>query len=160
MNSKNIFPEELENLLNKLPLIEESIVYGKRLSNNSKDVIVAARITVDKEFLKEKYGEDDMPSDSKLYQMVFDEIKKVNRMMVSYKAIKYLEIKKDEFEKTTTMKIKRYVELENTNPDNLITLESVEKVKKGKKKIRKKPINVEAKKLNDSEEIKEADKKI
>ena len=101
-----------------------------------------------------------MPSDSKLYQMVFDEIKKVNRMMVSYKAIKYLEIKKDEFEKTTTMKIKRYVELENTNPDNLITSESVEKVKKSKKKIRKKPINVEAKKLNDSEEIKEAEKKI
>ena len=131
-NGKNIFPEELENLLNKLPLIEESMVYGKRLSNNSKDVIVAARITVDKEFLKEKYEEDDMPSDSKLYQMVFDEIKKVNRMMVSYKAIKYLEIKKDEFEKTTTMKIKRYVELENTNPDNLITLESVDKDKKGK----------------------------
>ena len=157
-NGKNIFPEELENLLNKLPLIGESMVYGKRLSSTSKDVTVAARVTLDKEFLSEKYG-DNIPSDTKLYEMVFDEIKKVNRMMVSYKAIKYLEIKKDEFEKTTTMKIKRYVELENTNPDNLITSDDIEKVKKTKKKDRKKPINVEAKKLDDSYEIKEAEKK-
>ena len=57
------------------------------------------------------------------------------------------------------MKIKRYVELENTNPDNLITSDDVEKVKKTKKKDRKKPINVEAKKLDDSYEIKEAEKK-
>lgn len=157
-NGKNIFPEELENLLNKLPLIGESMVYGKRLSSTSKDVTVAARVTLDKEFLSEKYG-DNIPSDTKLYEMVFDEIKKVNRMMVSYKAIKYLEIKKDEFEKTTTMKIKRYVELENTNPNNLITSDDIEKVKKTKNKDRKKPINVEAKKLDDSYEIKEAEKK-
>ena len=40
-------------------------------------------------------------------------LKEVNKQLTSYKAIKYMEIKKDEFIKTTTMKIKRYEELKN-----------------------------------------------
>lgn len=144
-NGKNIFPEELENLLNKMSLIAESMVYGKRVSKTSNDVIVAARVTLDKAVLEEQFGEK-IPSDEKLYNMIFEDIKKINRMMVSYKAIKELEIKKDDFEKTTTMKIKRYAELENTNYDNMITSESVNKIKSSKKKEKRKIVSVEAKK--------------
>lgn len=144
-NGKNIFPEELENLLNKMPLIAESMVYGKRVSKTSNDVIVAARVTLDKAVLEEQFGEK-IPSDEKLYNIIFEDIKKINRMMVSYKAIKELEIKKDDFEKTTTMKIKRYAELENANYDNMITSESVNKIKSSKKKEKRKIVSVEAKK--------------
>lgn len=42
-------------------------------------------------------------------------IKETNHKLTSYKAIKKLEIKKDEFEKTTTMKIKRYAEIKKEN---------------------------------------------
>ena len=42
-------------------------------------------------------------------------INKVNRELTTYKAIKKLEIKKDEFEKTTTMKIKRFAEIKKDN---------------------------------------------
>ena len=146
-NGKNIFPEELESLLNKMPLIEESMVYGKRISKTYKDVIVAARVTLNKSVLEEQFGEN-IPSDEKLYDMIFEDIKKINRMMVSYKAIKELEIKKDDFEKTTTMKIKRYTELENTNYDNIITTESINKIKASKKKDTIKVVSVEAKREN------------
>ena len=40
-------------------------------------------------------------------------IKEVNKKLTSYKAVKALEIKEGEFEKTSTMKIKRYKELNN-----------------------------------------------
>ena len=46
-----------------------------------------------------------------IHNIIWEEIKKVNKRLTSYKAIKNLEIKKDEFEKTTTMKIKRFAEI-------------------------------------------------
>ena len=45
-------------------------------------------------------------------------IKDVNKSLTSYKAIKNLELKHDEFAKTTTMKIKRYVELQKDKEKN------------------------------------------
>ena len=158
-NGKNIYPEELENLLNKLPLISESMVYGKKTFKNSKDVIVAARVTLDYDVLNSRFGEN-MPSDAKLYEMVLDEIKKVNRMMVSYKTIRELEIRKNEFEKTTTMKVKRYLELEKKDYENIITSDVLKKDKSSKveKKARRKIVNVIAEKLDDSIEIKETEK--
>lgn len=158
-NGKNIYPEELENLLNKLPLISESMVYGKKTFKNSKDVIVAARVTLDYDELNSRFG-DNMPSDAKLYEMVLDEIKKVNRMMVSYKTIRELEIRKNEFEKTTTMKVKRYLELEKKDYENIITSDVLKKDKSSKveKKARRKVVNVIAEKLDDSIEIKETEK--
>ncbi len=47
-----------------------------------------------------------------------NKIKEVNKGLTSYKAIKNLEIKHDEFAKTTTMKIKRYVELQKDKEKN------------------------------------------
>ena len=61
--------------------------------------------------------------------MNWDEIKTINHSLTSYKAIKLLEIKKDEFEKTTTMKIKRFAELKKDKEK-----EEAEKAKKEEKK--------------------------
>ena len=60
--------------------------------------------------IKEKYESENL-TDEKIHEIIWEEIKKINKKLTSYKAIKNLEIKKDEFEKTTTMKIKRYAEL-------------------------------------------------
>ena len=49
--------------------------------------------------------------EEEIYDIIWNKIKEVNHQLTSYKAIKKLEIKKDEFEKTTTMKIKRYAEI-------------------------------------------------
>lgn len=116
-NGKNIYPEEIEKEINKIPLISESMVYGAKDKKSKQELIVTARVTLDKEYIKEKYTEN-IPSNKKIYNIIWEEIKKINRNMVSYKAIKKLEIKDEDFVKTTTMKIKRFEELERGNPHN------------------------------------------
>ena len=50
-------------------------------------------------------------SEKEIYDVIWKNIKEVNKKLTSYKAVKALEIKEGEFEKTSTMKIKRYKEL-------------------------------------------------
>ena len=144
-NGKNVFPEELENLINKIPYIAESMVYDKK-EKNLKESMLTARVSLDMDYINEKF-ENNIPSDYELYTIIFDEIKKVNRMMPSYKIIKEVEIKKDEFAKTTTIKIKRYEEIENTDYNNIITKDILKQNKENKKK-KIKIVNVKAEKLN------------
>ena len=152
-NGKNIFPEEIESLINKVPLVGESMVYGKKRNNSDKDVIVALRITLDKEQMEEKFGKN-MPSDAEIYGIISEEIKRINRMMSPYKAVKELEIKKDDFIKTTTMKIKRKEEIEKADVSQIITADKVEQVKSTKTKKKNRIVKVEAKKINDKSDKK------
>lgn len=107
-NGKNIYPEEIEALINKIPMINESMVYGYIDDKNS--IIVTARVTINEEYMIDKYKEN-RPSDEEIYDMVWEYIKNINHSLASYKSIKRLEIKKDEFVKTTTLKIKRQEEI-------------------------------------------------
>lgn len=107
-NGKNIYPEEIENLINKIPLVSESLVYG--MGDDANNLIVAAKVTLDEEYIEETYASN-RPSDEQLHELIWEEIKNINRQLVSYKAVKKLEIKKEPFEKTTTLKIKRFIEL-------------------------------------------------
>lgn len=116
-NGKNIFPEELETLVNKIPLVNESMVYGKKDEKKKEELIVTARVTLDEEYIKEKYGEN-RPTDEAIQNEIWKAIKQINQTMVSYKAIKGLEIKKDDFIKTTTMKIKRFAEISSPPPQS------------------------------------------
>lgn len=111
-NGKNIYPEEIEMILDKVDEIKESMIYGKKPEINSKkeekELIITARIIPDYETIEELYGKI---SDEEIYDIIWKRIKEVNKKLTSYKSIKALEIKKGEFEKTSTMKIKRYKEL-------------------------------------------------
>ena len=109
-NGKNIFPEEIEQLINKIPLVEESMVYGKSESGTGKDLVVSCKVTLNEEYIEEVYAST-RPSDEELYKMIWEDIKKVNKLMAPYKSIKKLEIKHEPFVKTTTLKIKRFEEL-------------------------------------------------
>lgn len=109
-NGKKIFPEELENLINNIPEVKESLVYGKENEIDSTDPEVSAIVTLDEEYLAEKYGKN-IPSMENLNEKIWKDIKDINRTLVSYKIIKSLKIREGEFEKTTTMKIKRFKEL-------------------------------------------------
>lgn len=111
-NGKNIYPEEIEMILDKIDEIKESMIYGKKPDENSKkeekELIITARVIPDYEKIEELYGK---LSEKEIYDIVWKKIKEVNKQLTSYKAIKSLEIKEGEFEKTSTMKIKRYKEL-------------------------------------------------
>lgn len=110
-NGKNIYPEEIEMLLGKVPEIKECMVYGKEAPKEeaNKELIISAKVIPNVEYIEETYGKD-LPEE-KIREIIWEKIKEVNKQLTSYKAIKNLEIKHDEFEKTTTMKIKRYAEL-------------------------------------------------
>lgn len=112
-NGKNIYPEEIELLLGKVEEIKECMVYGKQLKENDKELTITAKVIPDYKKIEEKHGKD--LTEEKIYDIIWNEIKQVNRKLTSYKAVKRLEIKKDEFEKTTTMKIKRFAEIKKNN---------------------------------------------
>lgn len=107
-NGKNIYPEEIELMLGNIPEIKECMVYGKEIEGEKELIITAKVIPNLEEIQKEHKGE---LTDEQIHDIIWEKIKEVNHKLTSYKAIKKLEIKKDEFAKTTTMKIKRYVEI-------------------------------------------------
>ena len=111
-NGKNIYPEEIEMILDKVDEIKESMIYGKKPEANSrkeeKELIITARVIPNYEKIEEKHGK---LTEKEIYDLIWKKIKEVNKQLTSYKAIKDFEIKEGEFEKTSTMKIKRYKEL-------------------------------------------------
>ena len=110
-NGKNIYPEEIELLLGDVPETKESLVYGKEADDkkDEKELIISVKVIPNYEEIEKIHGKD--LTEEQVYNIIWEKIKGVNKKLTSYKAIKNLEIKHDEFEKTTTMKIKRYAEL-------------------------------------------------
>lgn len=107
-NGKNIFPEEIETLLNRSPYIKESMVYGEN-DEVYGDVVVSAVIVPDIEKINEDFGEKSGDR-AFLRDLIQNEVKTVNKSLVIYKYIKDFRLKESEFIKTTTKKIKRYME--------------------------------------------------
>lgn len=108
-NGKNIFPEEMENLVNKIDDIEESMIFGMQKSEDENDIKINAILVVNKDSLKEKY---EIKTDDEIYKILYSQIKEVNNMMPSYKSIKHLIIMETPLIKTTTNKIKRQANLD------------------------------------------------
>ena len=107
-NGKNIYPEEIELILGEVKEIKECMVYGKEVEGE-KELIITVKVIPNLEEIEAEHGKD--LSDEQIHEIIWEQIKVVNRKLTSYKAIKKLEIKKDEFAKTTTMKIKRFEEI-------------------------------------------------
>ncbi len=108
-NGKNIYPEEIELMLSNIPEIKECMVYGKKDEKEDKELIISVKVIPNYEEIEAKHGKN--LTEEEVYKIIWEKIKEVNKKLTSYKAIKNLEIKHDEFVKTTTMKIKRYAEL-------------------------------------------------
>ena len=107
-NGKNVFPEEVEAYLNKSPYILESMVWGK-VDENTDETLVCAQIVPDYDVLREKLKTDNISPDE-VFNIISNEVKSINRSMPLYKHIKQFTIRETEFAKTTTKKIKRYLE--------------------------------------------------
>ena len=106
-NGKNIFPEEVETYLNRNPFVLESLVSGK-LDEQSGEIYVVAQIVPNLEVVIAELGED--YKDEQITNLFAKVVKSVNHKMPSYKKISDFSLRYDEFAKTTTKKIKRYLE--------------------------------------------------
>ena len=100
-NGKNVYPEEIESEISRIYGVSEVVVYaGESKAQKSKEVIVA-EIFPDYDALSLKGIED--------AQAYFnEEIRKINSRMVSYKAVKMVKIRNEEFPKNTSRKILRF----------------------------------------------------
>ncbi len=107
-NGKNIFPEDVELYLNKSVYIKESLVYGVD-GGADEDTLVCARIVPNMDVIVEQFGQ--VPIQEELYKLIKGEVAKANKKLSSYKKIRRFDIREGEFEKTTTKKIKRHIEL-------------------------------------------------
>mgnify|MGYP004537966713 FL=1 len=105
-NGKNVFPEEIETLLNKVEGIKESFVYEKKEDDG--DVKVCVKIVYDKQLIKELYN---IEGEEKIKEFLWDKVKDVNRLMPKYKYVREMIISEEELIKTTTLKIKRHEEM-------------------------------------------------
>jgi len=106
-NGKNIYPEEIETLLTKSLYIKECIVFGKD-DPVFGDVVVSATIVPEMEVIETLF-EGRKPTEEEIYDIIRKEVKEVNKSLVTYKYVKDFNIRYEEFAKTTTRKIKRYV---------------------------------------------------
>ncbi|WP_337872950.1 AMP-binding protein [Ignavibacterium sp.] len=107
-NGKNVFPEEIEDLLNRSPFIQECMVYGEQ--DEKHDEVIAAQIVTDAEaFIEYSEKNNAQITPELVNSIISEEIKKVNKELANYKQIRKFYIRDTEFEKTTTQKIKRYL---------------------------------------------------
>lgn len=104
-SGKKVFPEELEELVNKIDVVKESMVFGFPKED---DVDVSVKIQYDEDVRKEKYVE---LSDEEFEKVVWNEIKEINKEMPKYKYMKHMILTTEDFIKTTTAKIKRFEEM-------------------------------------------------
>lgn len=103
-NGKNVYPEELEEMLNKNEAISESLVTGD-FDSKAKDTVVKAQIIPNWDFIKQRIK---TPTKEDVSNFVNSAIKAVNAKLPNFKHIKNFTIREEEFEKTTTQKIKRF----------------------------------------------------
>lgn len=108
-NGKNIFPEEMEALVNKIEGVNESFIFGKQQSEDKEDIKINVKIIFDREIIKEAYK---VEKDEEIYDVLLDKIKDINQIMPKYKAIRGIIISEEPLLKTTTNKIKRQANLE------------------------------------------------
>ena len=104
-NGKKVFPHEIESLLNNSDLITESFVYAKKENKNLK-LSVKLVYSEDNEALKDKTKDE-------IFNLLSDEVKKVNTEIPKYKHIQYVTITTTPLIKTTTQKIKRFEEIKH-----------------------------------------------
>ncbi len=105
-NGKNIYPEELEILIARLPFVSENMVFGMPTANN--DLEINAKIVYNSDYMRETYP-DKQVEDYK--GIIWNEIKEINKQMPSYKHIRNIIVTNEPMIKTTTQKVKRAEEI-------------------------------------------------
>ena len=101
-DGKNVFPEEIEEYLGALPHVKECVVIGRQKDN---DLAITALVYPDFDYTK-SIG---LNSNEEVYNAIREQVNNVNRKLVGYKRIAALEFMEEEFEKTPSKKIKRFL---------------------------------------------------
>lgn len=100
---ENVYPEEIETYINASPYIADSMVFTSMRNNED---TVGVQILPDLEYIEEQLGR--IPDEDELYHMMKKVINELNEGLASYKRIRDVFVRKEDFVRTTTRKIKRH----------------------------------------------------
>lgn len=106
-NGENVFPADIEFLVNSLPYVKESILFPRENSKN--EINLGIKVVYDEKLIKENFINS---HESEYEKLVWEDIKEINKSLPVFKKIKELIITQEPLEKTTTQKIKRFKEFE------------------------------------------------
>lgn len=106
-NGKNVYPEELEYLLNLSPYILESMVYEGK-AQTKEDTLICASVVADMEIIREFYGED--VTDVQVEKIIDEAVDAVNAKNPVYRKIRKYNVRKEPLLKNTSNKIVRFAE--------------------------------------------------
>lgn len=108
-NGKNVFPEELEYYLGRSTMVSESMVWAQE-DESGQDTVIVATIKPDMEEVEAAIGKDAAGDADQVEKLLWTEVDKINENLPFFKKIKKINVRREEFEKTTGKKIKRFVE--------------------------------------------------
>ena len=107
-NGKNIFPEEMENLVNRIEGVKETFIFGKSNTKDKDDIKIFAKLVFDREIIKNTYK---VEKDDDIHDVLDKKVKEINKLMPPYKAIRGIYLSENELIKTASGKIKRHEEI-------------------------------------------------
>ena len=108
-NGKNVFPEELEYYLGRSIMVSESMVWAQE-DESGQDTVIVATIKPDMEEVEAAIGKEAAADAEQVEKLLWAEVDKINESLPFFKKIKKITVRREEFEKTTGKKIKRFVE--------------------------------------------------
>lgn len=107
-SGENVFPEEIEDILNRNPFVQECMVFGEQDEKHTE--IIAVQIVTDAEAFIEFSEKNKVKITTELVNDIISEaVKETNKELPAFKQIRKFYVRDSEFEKTTTQKIKRYL---------------------------------------------------
>jgi long-chain acyl-CoA synthetase len=119
-NGKNVYPEELEELVNRIPFVLESAVYGTRAADGDEEICVAV-VPNAEEFVRWSESSGEAVTPELIEKLIDREVRSLNRRLPVHKQIRRVRIRESEFAKTTTQKIKRHLIHEETERSPALT---------------------------------------
>lgn len=108
-NGKNVFPEELEYYLGRSAFVSESMVWAQE-DSSGQDTVIVATIKPDMEEVEGAIGKEASEDPAQVEKLLWAEVDKINESLPLFKKIKKITVRREEFQKTTGKKIKRFVE--------------------------------------------------
>lgn len=108
-NGKNVFPEELEYYLGRSVMVSESMVWAQE-DSSGQDTVIVATIKPDMEEVEGAIGKEASEDPAQVEKLLWAEVDKINESLPLFKKIKKITVRREEFQKTTGKKIKRFVE--------------------------------------------------
>ncbi|MDR0395456.1 MAG: AMP-binding protein [Tannerella sp.] len=102
-NGQNIYPEEIESILNNMPYVSESLIVSREDKDTHKHVLVALIYPAWEQARKEKHTNEE------LQKIMKENIAALNKRIPYYSKVSDFQIREEEFKKTPKQSIQRFL---------------------------------------------------